>query len=748
MDRHSPQSPLKNKLLNVSSSGKTRNVQPWTRVVILLAGLAAILLISRLVTGEFLPTDPKDAVVFQNALLLIVLGSALLEYKFTKPADSAINGLMGMLTLVPVYGLPNKSAWWFAFAYCAAVCTAAMICIAVSSDPFFTGWRRRVADTTNRLAVVFGRSRVLFSFLFLFAVISFYGVQSRKTLTLVIFWGLFIVIWPLGIPDFLSAFRLRGRGNIPIGRVVRTDAPNIIHAIVDSKTNWEPTSIKVLQQGDGSQRYVMPLFSQSKEDQILATGICIADVTEAMQRLEPSKLYEPVTLDKSVEEILCGDRNSKLIGFIDQDSMIGQIRFYTWNPNYCREGMLVWSQVGEKQVYYQITEGITQEEGLESDRHGYQTALAAQLGVLNFEKGFEKFPWLPAMNTPVFAVPERFGKDAISVGEDDFRYGQVPGTSISIVGRFADMMEYHTAILGVTGSGKTELAFDLLRYALAHKTKVICIDLTARYTGRLADLKPHNLSISTELSVELGQKLSDVDTGKYNAADEKKALKQFSDKLRIDIAKNLTDFLVSDSSDKRLGIITLDEISNTKATIYITELFLTCLLNYARDNEDKCPRVLLVVEEAHTVMPEASTMGLGDYDSKGIVAKIAQIALQGRKYGVGLLVIAQRTATVSKTVLTQCNTIVSFSCFDDTSLGFFNNFFGKTHTSAIPNLQFLQAVVFGRGVKSQRPIIVEIPFDKKKEELGQRKPVVEQKSGDISAEAKEPAKAASIHSCT
>lgn len=116
-------------------------------------------------------------------------------------------------------------------------------------------------------------------------------------------------------------------------------------------------------------------------------------------------------------------------------------------------------------------------------------------------------------------------------------------------------------------------------------------------------------------------------------------------------------------------------------------------------------------------MPEASTMGLGDFDSKGLVAKIAQIALQGRKYKVGLLVLAQRTATVSKTVLTQCNTIVSFSCFDDTSLGFVENYFGKTHMSAIPNLQFLQAVMFGKGVKSQRPIIVQIPFDIKKTEL-------------------------------
>lgn len=384
--------------------------------------------------------------------------------------------------------------------------------------------------------------------------------------------------------------------------------------------------------------------------------------------------------------------------------------------------MLVWADIGSKRIYYQLTEGITQEEGLEADRHGYQIAIASQLGILNSENGFEKFAWLPPMNTPVFKAPERFGKDLIRLDEADFQYGYVPGTEISVIGRFADMLEYHTAVLGVTGSGKTELAFDLLRHALAHETKVICIDLTARYKGRLADCKPNDLSISADLSAELSKKLFDVETGEYSAAKEKKALKEFSDRLRKDITEKLTGFLVSPDDDKRLGIITLDEISNTRATIFITEIYLTCLLSFARDNSDKCPRVLLVVEEAHTVMPEATTMGLGDFDSKGLVAKIAQIALQGRKYQVGLLVIAQRTATVSKTVLTQCNTIVSFSCFDDTSLGFVENYFGKTHTAAIPNLQFLQAVVFGKGVKSQRPIIVQIPFDKRKYALRERKP--------------------------
>jgi hypothetical protein len=696
------------------TNNKPTTTPPWTRILILLLAMVVLTLLAHYVTGEYLPSDPKTSLIFQNALLLIVLGSALLDHRFTKPADSAVNGLLGVITLWPVYGLQDTWIWWMVFLYCVFVCLAAMICISVSSSPFPTGWRKRIADLTYQPAVVFGKSRLIFSIVFLYGVFSFYGMQSEKMAVLVLFWGLFIAIWPLGLPELLAAFSRKKDISFIIGKVFRTDAPDIIHAELASDTKWDRNSVKIFQQGDGKQRYVIPLFSQAKDNQILGTALCAGNVEDSIPNLEAGCLYEPLEICKSVGELLTGEKEAHLVGFVERDSKIGQLRFHTWNPTDCNEGMLVWSNVGTQKIYYQVTEGVTEEEGLEADKHGYQVATASQLGILNPEKGFEKFAWLPAMNTPVFAVPKEFGKDIVQIKDSDFKYGNVPGTSLSVTGAFADVLEYHTAIMGVTGSGKTELAFDLLRYALAHETKVICIDLTAKYEGRLTDLKPHDLSISAALSAELGQKLFDVESGEYGAGKERKALKQSADKLRTDVGTNLAAFLESKADDRKLGIITLNDVSNTKATLFITELYMTCLLNFARDHADKCPRVLLVVEEAHTVMPESNMMGLGDFDSKGLVAKIAQIALQGRKYHVGLLVIAQRTATVSKTVLTQCNTMISFSCFDDTSLGFFENFFGKTHTDTIPNLQFLQAVMFGKGVKSQRPIIVQIPFDDKK----------------------------------
>ena len=46
------------------------------------------------------------------------LGSAILEHKFTKPADSAVNALMGMITLIPVYKTNHGHTWWLIFLYC------------------------------------------------------------------------------------------------------------------------------------------------------------------------------------------------------------------------------------------------------------------------------------------------------------------------------------------------------------------------------------------------------------------------------------------------------------------------------------------------------------------------------------------------------------------------------------------------------------------------------------------------------
>ena len=573
-----------------------------------------------------------------------------------------------------------------------------------------------VNNRLYRPAIVLGRSRLIFSIVFLFGVYSFYSIQSEIAVYLIVFWGVFMAIWPLKIPQLLSTISFKYQEVVlPIGKLLRLDNPGVLRFAINQSTEWEKGKPLIYQRVDKSQQWVLPLYSHLNDERRIGTAMLLGAVEEVKTGLSDGHIYElEEELDHEAVMSLLGETTqSRLIGFVAEDSSIGRIRLEVKSDSPCADGMLIWCKVSGVKIYYQISAGTTIEENLDGDKHGYQIAYAAQLGTL--ESGeFKKFDWLPNMNAPVFSLID----GAVDViGEapnpNDFEFGKLPKSNIPVVGDFVGNFNFHTAVLGVTGSGKTEFAFDLIRHSVSSGIKVICIDLTSQYKGRLADLTPADLSIQEQTSIDLSQKLFDVETGTYGAPNEKKALQAFSNKLRTDVDAELRKFMENDEC--RLGLIQLPEISNSQASIFITEIYMSCLLNIAKENfGDDSKRVLVAVEEAHTIMPESATMGVSDFASKGLVAKIAQIALQGRKYNVGLLVLAQRTANVSKTVLTQCNSIVSFACYDDTSISFLKNMFGSSCAEMVPNLKKLQAVVFGKVVKSERPVVVEIPYDQNK----------------------------------
>lgn len=64
----------------------------------------------------------------------------------------------------------------------------------------------------------------------------------------------------------------------------------------------------------------------------------------------------------------------------------------------------------------------------------------------------------------------------------------------------------------------------------------------------------------------------------------------------------------------------------------------------------------IVCDEAHLYLPVTSD---ADVAEQRAVAAFERIAKEGRKYGVALLVVSQRPADVSRTILSQCNNIVA-----------------------------------------------------------------------------------------
>jgi hypothetical protein len=264
----------------------------------------------------------------------------------------------------------------------------------------------------------------------------------------------------------------------------------------------------------------------------------------------------------------------------------------------------------------------------------------------------------------------------------------------------------------VTGTGKTELVLDLIRQAHAQGTKVFCVDLTGEYRKRLADLTPLAIGLRKNKADELEQKLFDVETGDWKAGAEKKVLRQFKESIRADARNQVDTFLRTAGS--AVALFELAEVTNTRATLIATELFLSEIMLWARANR-KSRRILIVLEEAHTIIPETAGAGF-DYDTQHVVNKIGQIALQGRKYGVGLFIVSQRTALVSKTILSQCNTFLTHALVDQTSLQFLLNIYDSAYVRGIPNLRFLHFLAFGKGILSERPLLLSRPLDPAKAE--------------------------------
>lgn len=109
---------------------------------------------------------------------------------------------------------------------------------------------------------------------------------------------------------------------------------------------------------------------------------------------------------------------------------------------------------------------------------------------------------------------------------------------------------------------------------------------------------------------------------------------------------------VGDMGDKNLRIIDISGLPNEVAgplTALIARLLFQYKLWQTRDEREKDP-VLFICEEAHRYVPNH-----GEAQYKEAQEAVRRIAKEGRKYGIGLMLISQRPSDVEATVLSQCN---------------------------------------------------------------------------------------------
>jgi len=105
--------------------------------------------------------------------------------------------------------------------------------------------------------------------------------------------------------------------------------------------------------------------------------------------------------------------------------------------------------------------------------------------------------------------------------------------------------------------------------------------------------------------------------------------------------------------------------------------------------------VLLVCEEAHRYVPDR-----GEAEYAAAQSAIRRIAREGRKYGIGLMLVSQRPADVEGTVISQCGTWLVLRLTNSADQQHVARFLpdGLTGmTKVLPNLAQQEAIFVGEG---------------------------------------------------
>lgn len=131
-------------------------------------------------------------------------------------------------------------------------------------------------------------------------------------------------------------------------------------------------------------------------------------------------------------------------------------------------------------------------------------------------------------------------------------------------------------------------------------------------------------------------------------------MSEYDETSTLKISKIICQFIgiVEDENNKNIRAIDISGLPNEVAGL-LTAIIARLLFQYKlwqNKEERKKDPLLLVCEEAHRYVPH-----YGEAQYKEAQSAIRRIAKEGRKYGIGLMLVSQRPSDVESTVLSQCN---------------------------------------------------------------------------------------------
>ncbi len=679
------------------------------RVIVFLAVLILLLV------GYFVFKIPVDAlsnkgIVIISTLIMLSFTTLLTEHFFTRPTDVVASAVSILLLLSPIQSeLKDMGLWyWIFWGYSAVLLILSLLALLLLSP------EKSPADPMNRasiilkaLAVHFGNGRFLWFTLFVLCVLFYVDNQSPLFIALFVYASVLLLIDP---KKAIYSFKfLAPKPESAVAELfgIQSSSAYLAKVYPDSPPVKRFDVTGFITNAGGKEKWVAGLVIEAYE---LNEQRWLKILTDESFGELGEKTKKPENPKKGVVHLLAveGDLDlvEHLVGTVCEGATIEKLKFeYAFNVS-IQEGELLQVRCAEHNILYQVVEGTTGTETLEScNEAGFIIGEAVQLGIWNAKsRRFDRYGWVPRMNSPVSKAETIEIPDCLP---NEYQIGNIPSTNFPVFINLETAVTHHLAILGVTGSGKSVFARNLIRQIADDGSKVICVDFTNEYGVKLADLLGGSLVQEADAVGMFSAIVAINDEMDKFANVRNKALITLNETVLRDGFKAALQAFVT--SNNKAVLFELPDVTNSAEILEYTKWFFKVLFELAKAKKLGGKRFCIVLEEAHTIIPEWNFLGVDNKRSSAVVNSIAQIALQGRKYGVGFIVIAQRTANVSKTVLTQCNSIIAFQQFDRTSAEFLGNYMSTDYVKSLTRLRPRHAIAVGKAFSSGTPMIFSVP---------------------------------------
>jgi Helicase HerA, central domain len=640
-------------------------VERRVRLSQLILALAILIVVGRLVTGSF------DFVItdfwFAAGLLLLILLSLVDQPFFSTEANVFVNSVTAWMSLLLI-SRTERSALWTTF-------LSASTFLVVASYALM--WIRHIDAVKNHRYVIFasraltriGRPEVIFSAFFIWGVSRKFGLDSSKANAFLLFWAIFIVINTPSIARGIAALLKKSAAARPepIGQLLSYHHPGICVLSLTSKAPALVTgSVLELRQANTSVGVGLVL-----DDRPVA-GKRIARMSVVAKSFQVNRIVDneesPVSVYTDSTKLDFGE--GAPISVVDSGTELGKLCFLVPPSLQMKEGEVVWVAIDEKnRGYYQVVSATLIDRSLSGGNQVYYIrVVAGQLGRwLETEAKFAPLAWVPQAGSLVYRTTKDTIK-AATIPKGHLAIGSVPNSEFPVHIELSDIVTHNCAIIGVTGSGKSYLALRVVEELARTGVKILVLDLSREHW---LFLEKHNSLTALKTEADVPPWLANADSmiGIYQFGNEK--------------------------------------TSYPKATAsFVSKVFDWASAIQLRPGKNVPARVCVVLEEAHSLIPEWNQVS--QENDKQQVNSTARFLLQGRKFGMGTIVITQRTANVTKTILNQCNTIFALQSFDQTGLEFLKNYMGEEYSHTISTLPTRHAVLVGKASSSTRPILFEI----------------------------------------